>query len=150
MTREVEYSCGCKAAGDNVAPFCPKHNNAIVGRTYLECRAMALRAEVDELQQSFDLRWEADMRAIKRWHEAGNPELTWPDHADLVVWLLEQLKCSQADYNVAVGKFDDCRSALARVYETLTGNDAIPPESFKGEWHEWLIAELDKGLGDGT
>ena len=40
----------------------------------------------------FNLRWNADMRAIKHWQAAhpGN-DLVWPDHADLVVWLLEQL-----------------------------------------------------------
>jgi hypothetical protein len=44
-----------------------------------------------ELQRTFDLRWAADMRAIKRWQEAhpGN-DLVWPDRADLVVWLLER------------------------------------------------------------
>lgn len=48
--------------------------------------------QIEEHDQSFDLRWKADMRAIKRWQEAhpGN-DLTWPDHADLCVWLLEQL-----------------------------------------------------------
>lgn len=47
---------------------------------------------IEELDATFDLRWKADMRAIKRWQEAhpGN-DLTWPDHADMVVWLLEQL-----------------------------------------------------------
>lgn len=50
-----------------------------------------LKAELAEMQQSFDLRWNADMRAIKRWQEAhpGN-ELMWPDHADLCIWLMEQ------------------------------------------------------------
>jgi hypothetical protein len=44
-----------------------------------------------ELQRTFDLRWDADMRAIKRW-QAANPgnDLVWPDRADLVVWLLER------------------------------------------------------------
>lgn len=48
--------------------------------------------ELGELQRTFDLRWKADMRAIKMWQAAhpGN-DLVWPDHADLVVWLLEQL-----------------------------------------------------------
>jgi hypothetical protein len=48
-------------------------------------------AEVERRDASFNLRWKADMRAIKRWQEAhpGN-ELTWPDHADLCVWLLEE------------------------------------------------------------
>jgi hypothetical protein len=47
--------------------------------------------DIESYDQSFDLRWKADMRAIKRWQEAhpGN-DLVWPDHADLVVWLLEQ------------------------------------------------------------
>lgn len=48
--------------------------------------------ELDELRATFQLRWDADMRAIKRWQAAhpGN-ELVWPDHADLVVWLMDQL-----------------------------------------------------------
>jgi hypothetical protein len=53
----------------------------------------ALLVEVEEMQASADLRWGADMRAIKRWQEAhpGN-DLVWPDHADLCVWLMEQLE----------------------------------------------------------
>ncbi len=49
--------------------------------------------ELIERRASFDLRWDADMRAIKRWQAAhpGN-DLTWPDHADMVVWLLEQIE----------------------------------------------------------
>jgi len=49
--------------------------------------------EVEEYETSFRLRYDADMRAIKRWQAAhpGN-ELVWPDHADMVVWLLEQLE----------------------------------------------------------
>ena len=48
--------------------------------------------ELAQLQFLFSLRWKADMRAIKMWQAAGpDREMTWPDHADLVVWLLEQL-----------------------------------------------------------
>src|SRR5690606_35211446 len=55
-----------------------------------------LQRERDELQQSFDLHWRASMRAIKRWQEAHpGSDLTWPDHADLVVWLLEQLDAAR-------------------------------------------------------
>ena len=45
-----------------------------------------------EYRASFDLRWKADMRAIKRWQAAhpGN-DLVWPDHADMVVWLLGEV-----------------------------------------------------------
>ena len=63
-------------------------------------------AERNDLQASADLRWKADMRAIKMWQEAhpGN-DLVWPDHADLCVWLLEQLTKS--------------RGALLRIREAL-------------------------------
>lgn len=59
------------------------------------CLYRTLRDAVAYVQDSeftLEIRWEADMRAIKRWQEAnpGNG-LTWPDHADLVVWLLDQL-----------------------------------------------------------
>lgn len=63
------------------------------------CRYRVLQ-EASELltehEQSFELRWQADMRAIKRW-QAAHPgkDLTWPDHADLVVWLLEQLDAAE-------------------------------------------------------
>lgn len=65
-----------------------------------------LRAEVEEQKQSFDLRWNADMRAIKRWREATGVELTWPDHADLCVWLLEQLARVEGERNDATDKLD--------------------------------------------
>jgi len=48
-----------------------------------------LRRTNEGLQLTFDLRWKADQRAIKRWQDATGKKLTWPDHADLVVWLLE-------------------------------------------------------------
>lgn len=51
-----------------------------------------LREELAERDASFNLRWKADMRAIKRWQEATGRTLVWPDHADLCVWLLEQLE----------------------------------------------------------
>lgn len=48
--------------------------------------------ELDFYDSLFDLRWQADMRATKMWRDAhpGN-DLVIPDHADLVVWLLEQM-----------------------------------------------------------
>jgi len=50
-----------------------------------------LKVEAEDENRSFALRWNADMRAIKRWQAATGRELVWPDHADLCVWLLEQL-----------------------------------------------------------
>lgn len=59
------------------------------GTTMKELLEEACKA--NQLQRLFDLRWEADMRAIKRW-QAANPgnDLVWPDRADLVVWLLDR------------------------------------------------------------
>lgn len=50
-----------------------------------------LRHENEEYERLFNINWDADQRAIKRWQEAhpGN-DLVWPDRADMVVWLLEQ------------------------------------------------------------
>lgn len=51
--------------------------------------------DLEDSERSFELRWKADMRAIKRWQAAGpNRQQTWPDHADLCVWLMEQLEAS--------------------------------------------------------
>lgn len=53
---------------------------------------LAAANEIDDINAVFDLRWQADMRAIKMWQSAnpGN-DLIWPDHADLVVWLMSQV-----------------------------------------------------------
>lgn len=48
--------------------------------------------ELREYINLFELRWKADMRAIERWQKAhpGN-ENVWPDHTDLVTWLMEEI-----------------------------------------------------------
>lgn len=51
----------------------------------------------EDLEQTFDLRWEADLRAIRRWQIATGKTLTWPDHADLCVWLLESLDVQERE-----------------------------------------------------
>lgn len=65
------------------------------------CDCIDARVRAAELQATFNLRWDADMRAIKRWQAATGRELVWPDHADLVVWLLEQLEHNLAGPAVA-------------------------------------------------
>lgn len=47
-------------------------------------------AELKRLRASFELRHRADMRAIKRWQKATGRTKIWPDHADLLVWLMEK------------------------------------------------------------
>lgn len=65
-------------------------------RRVSDALAVAQR-DLKEHEQSFDLRWRASRRATKRWQQA-HPERTdvWPDHADLCVWLLEQLASREA------------------------------------------------------
>ena len=80
-----------------------------------------LTAERDEaleraadLDQTFDLRWKANMRAIERWQEAhpGN-DLVWPDHADMVVWLLEKMDASTAALRPFVKHYEPWMERLA-------------------------------------
>ncbi len=49
-----------------------------------------------EQDRASDLRWNADMRAIKLWQDRTGKTLVWPDHADLCVWLLDQLDRANA------------------------------------------------------
>jgi hypothetical protein len=60
-------------------------------KTWLIKKIDATEKERDELQHVFDLRWKASMRAIKLWQKRTGRKLVWPDHCDMVVWLLEQL-----------------------------------------------------------
>lgn len=73
-------------------------------KEYDEIQMSHLRAELEkalqeasEYQTTFNLQWQADQRAIKRWQAAhpGN-DLTWPDRADMVVWLMEQYDLQSA------------------------------------------------------
>lgn len=62
-----------------------------------KARAEALSAEVAEQQAAFDLRWNADMRAIKKWQRETGRDLTWPDHTDLCVWLIKRVEALEKD-----------------------------------------------------
>lgn len=50
-----------------------------------------LKARLAECEAAEAIRYKADMRAIKRWQRATGKRLVWPDHEDLVVWLLMHL-----------------------------------------------------------
>jgi hypothetical protein len=58
----------------------------------LKERNKELKDDCESLNLSFDMRWKADMKAIKRWQEETGRDLVWPDHQDLCVWLLNKLK----------------------------------------------------------
>ena len=69
-------------------------------------------SELAEMKQSFDLRWKADMRAIDHWRrEHPDDDLTWPDHADLCVWLMGELAALRELHKVT------CESAAANARE---------------------------------
>lgn len=72
------------------------------------------RPNCAELQQIFDLRWQADQRAIKRWQAATGRTMTWPDHADLCVWLMEQLDAKEA--NRSAEPFTDRERQMLRAF----------------------------------
>lgn len=61
-------------------------------------RITELEEEQKEHDATFDLRWKADMRAIKMWQQAhpGRPNI-WPDHADMVVWLMKRIAELEAE-----------------------------------------------------
>ena len=57
----------------------------------LALRVKALEQALHEHEFSFELRHAADLRAIARWRsEVPGRDLQWPDHADMVVYLMDQ------------------------------------------------------------
>lgn len=93
-----------------------------------------LRAELADHEFGFNLRWKADMRAIKRWQSAGDGrELKWPDHADLCVWLLDQWVDSETKLALA----DALNETLSAQVRDLTeaqhalseAREALKPEN---------------------
>lgn len=48
---------------------------------------------IEELERAVDLRRDCDQRAIKKWQEAHpDNDGTWPDHADMCVWLIRRVE----------------------------------------------------------
>jgi len=64
----------------------------------IKARLDALLAKLADLQQSATLQTAASDRAIKLW-QAAHPDRSdvWPDQAQLLVWLLEQLDAMRAE-----------------------------------------------------
>jgi hypothetical protein len=58
---------------------------------YVAERTAAAQERTDELEMVFSISYDANMRAIRQWQAAhpGN-DLVWPDHAKMVLWLLER------------------------------------------------------------
>jgi len=62
---------------------------------------------IKELEDLFDLRHEADMRAIKEWQEVTGQTLTWPDHADLCVFLMTALSLEAQNKEAAEKRVEE-------------------------------------------
>lgn len=63
----------------------------VVAYIFSERRVEDMEAKLKDMDASFELRWKADMRAIRRWQKATEKTMTWPDHADLCVWLMDRI-----------------------------------------------------------
>lgn len=111
--------------------------------------AAALRAAAEEIEQrdrSFDVRWRADMRAIKRWQQAnpGN-DLVWPDHADLCVWLMDSRHTERGKLSAATRKLEAAQATLAAREALLVRVAAVmePVAGFLQAHADWQTsAEL--------
>jgi hypothetical protein len=53
-------------------------------------------ARIAELEAVFDTKWDAEQRAIKAWQGKTGKNMTWPDHAKMVEWLLDELDAARA------------------------------------------------------
>ena len=51
--------------------------------------------EIDEYKSTFDVRWQAQMRAVTRWQEETKKEIMWPGHEDLCLWLIRKLEAAK-------------------------------------------------------
>lgn len=86
------------------------------------------RQKADELQQVFDLQWEADMRAVKRWREAhpGN-ELVLPDRCNMVTWLLGFIERAAPPSAICQGEVCRCGKPAAHKVEEIVFSDDRQP-----------------------
>ncbi|WP_439372966.1 hypothetical protein [Bradyrhizobium sp. DASA03120] len=94
----------------------------------LRAELAAAKEQAAELQDIFDLQWDADMRAVQRWR-AANPgnELVLPDRANLVVWLLGMVERSAAHPGSRDGERCFCGNPAAhKVEEVIFADDPRP------------------------
>src|SRR5574337_1013278 len=105
-------------------------------------------AELAEMKQSFDLRWKADMRAIDHWRrEHPGDDLTWPDHADLCVWLMGELAALRELHKVtcesAAANARELAALKARIADALIADVRRAPSGLgrvevEGLPHDWI------------
>jgi hypothetical protein len=77
--------------------------------------------EVRDLRELFDRLWAAEQRGIKSWQAATGRELTWPDTAAFVLWLLSRVE--HADVVIQAAR--DLAGAYVIRREEMTERDAM-------------------------
>jgi hypothetical protein len=80
-----------------------------------------------ELPVTFDLMWNADMRAIKAWQDA-HPEtegMVWPDRANHVMWLMDQLDAAKAGSVAGLHEAVDALIELGALRATDDDGDCL-------------------------
>lgn len=81
-----------------------------------------------EYEASFELRWNADRRAVKMWQERHpGKRNVWPDHADLVVWALEHLDQVTMAMQAAKERADHMQQRLNEIRNAVGA--ALDPRS---------------------
>ena len=106
---------------------------------------------IEELEQLFDLRWAADMRAIKAW-QIAHPDQpkTWPDHADLGTWCLsriEKLEAALHEWDALIHhQYTGSREAMSDMQYAAQITAAL----LHGEapWPETRIEKLEAALDE--
>jgi len=106
----------------------------LIGEKRLQCTACYKFIEtadeaadrIEELEHLFDLRWAADMRAIRLWQSAHPDQpRTWPDHADLGTWCLSRIEKLEAALrrikDMHDGLVDDLEERDDRTYFIVIG-----------------------------
>jgi hypothetical protein len=83
---------------------------------------VAMGRERTELQAVFEAQWGAEMRAKQRWQIATGKEGTWPDRANLVVWLMERVE----KLETALKPFAEFAPQAERFVSDAAKNDGSP------------------------
>ena len=120
----------------------------------------AMAGEVDALQNTFDLMWKADQRAIKLWQEATGKDHIWPDRTKTALWLLERaeaaeserdrLQLANARMKAALEKFlAEADNAPKRIIGSGIGGQTMEATLQRAGRlvSEWQLGQLEEALG---
>jgi len=101
----------------------------------VRARLKSATSDLSDLNATFELRHNADSRARKYWSET-HPEtegLVWPDHADMVTWLMDIFD----KIATLLAKYD-----AARVCELPDDKTIDPLTEMKWKWADNFMVDL--------